>query len=166
MNQFDLKGRRAVVTGAAQGFGRAIAERLLASGARVALWDMDAEETARTAHALGAIDRARFTQTVDVSEHGRGRRRHRRRPSRRSAASTSWSRTPASPGPTHKTWEYPPGRMAARHRSRSAERVLLLPRGDPGHARAALRPHRHDLVGRRQRRQRRTPPPTAPPRPA
>ena len=41
LNQFDLKGRRAVVTGAAQGFGRAITERLLASGASVALWDLD-----------------------------------------------------------------------------------------------------------------------------
>ena len=40
-NQIDLKGRHAVVTGGAQGIGYAVAERLLASGARVALWDRD-----------------------------------------------------------------------------------------------------------------------------
>jgi 2-dehydro-3-deoxy-L-rhamnonate dehydrogenase (NAD+) len=41
MHQFDLTGRRAVVTGGAQGIGRAIAERLLRSGARVSIWDSD-----------------------------------------------------------------------------------------------------------------------------
>lgn len=41
MNQIDLKGRTAVVTGGAQGIGHAIASRLLASGARVVLWDID-----------------------------------------------------------------------------------------------------------------------------
>ena len=42
MNQIDLKGWVAVVTGGAQGIGFAIARRLLASGARVSLWDMNA----------------------------------------------------------------------------------------------------------------------------
>ena len=41
MNKIDLQGQRAVVTGGAQGIGRAIAERFLASGARVSLWDRD-----------------------------------------------------------------------------------------------------------------------------
>jgi NAD(P)-dependent dehydrogenase (short-subunit alcohol dehydrogenase family) len=66
MNQFDLRGRRAVVTGAAQGFGRAILERFLASGARVAMWDVDAEQTAQTARELGANGNI-ATMTVDVS---------------------------------------------------------------------------------------------------
>jgi 2-dehydro-3-deoxy-L-rhamnonate dehydrogenase (NAD+) len=42
MNQIDLKGRIAVVTGGARGIGYAAAQRLLASGASVALWDVDA----------------------------------------------------------------------------------------------------------------------------
>jgi 3-oxoacyl-[acyl-carrier protein] reductase len=54
MNQLDIKGRTAVVTGGAAGIGQAIAARLAASGARVCLWDRDrsALETAR--QALGA----------------------------------------------------------------------------------------------------------------
>jgi 3-oxoacyl-[acyl-carrier protein] reductase len=39
MNQLDVKGRVAVVTGGASGIGLAIARRLLASGARLSLWD-------------------------------------------------------------------------------------------------------------------------------
>lgn len=41
MNSIDLRGRRAIVTGGAQGLGRAIAERLQVSGAEVYIWDFD-----------------------------------------------------------------------------------------------------------------------------
>ena len=54
MNRIELDGRRAVVTGGAQGIGRAIAERLVASGAVVTLWDRDADELAATRQTLGA----------------------------------------------------------------------------------------------------------------
>jgi 3-oxoacyl-[acyl-carrier protein] reductase len=53
MNQIDLTGRCAVVTGGAQGFGRAIAERFVASGARVAIWDLDRSLMERTAQEIG-----------------------------------------------------------------------------------------------------------------
>ena len=41
MNTYDLTGKRAVVTGGAQGIGRAVAERFIASGATVTIWDFD-----------------------------------------------------------------------------------------------------------------------------
>ena len=41
MNQLDFKGRTAVVTGGMQGIGAAIVQRLEASGAKVAVWDLD-----------------------------------------------------------------------------------------------------------------------------
>jgi 2-dehydro-3-deoxy-L-rhamnonate dehydrogenase (NAD+) len=52
-NRIDLEGRTAVVTGGAQGFGRAITERFAASGARVAIWDRDMGLAGRTAAELG-----------------------------------------------------------------------------------------------------------------
>lgn len=54
MNKIDLEGRRAVVTGGAQGIGRACAERMIASGAAVAIWDMDDALAAKTAGEIGA----------------------------------------------------------------------------------------------------------------
>jgi 3-oxoacyl-[acyl-carrier protein] reductase len=65
MHQFDLTGRRAVVTGGAQGIGRAIAERLLRSGARVSLWDCDAATLRETAGELAVLGDT-HTATVDV----------------------------------------------------------------------------------------------------
>ena len=47
MNQIDLAGKVAIVTGGARGIGYAISQRLLQSGAKVALWDMDADAMAR-----------------------------------------------------------------------------------------------------------------------
>ena len=41
MNNYNLKGRRAIVTGGAQGFGLAITKRFLESGAEVIIWDID-----------------------------------------------------------------------------------------------------------------------------
>jgi 3-oxoacyl-[acyl-carrier protein] reductase len=65
MNRIDLGGRVAVVTGGAQGFGRAITERFVASGAKVAIWDMDRALAEKTAKEVGAEAKP---YSVDVSE--------------------------------------------------------------------------------------------------
>jgi 3-oxoacyl-[acyl-carrier protein] reductase len=65
MNKIDLEGRCAVVTGGAQGFGRAIAERFAASGAKVAIWDFDQPLADDTAKQIGS---AATAFKVDVSD--------------------------------------------------------------------------------------------------
>jgi 3-oxoacyl-[acyl-carrier protein] reductase len=52
MNQLDLNGRHAVVTGGASGIGLAIAERLAASGATITIWDRDLAAARKTASGL------------------------------------------------------------------------------------------------------------------
>src|SRR5262249_3850598 len=73
MNQIDLAGQVAVVTGGAQGIGFAIARRLIASGASVSLWDMNAEALSLAVSALG--DRASGRE-VDITDLDALRRVH------------------------------------------------------------------------------------------
>jgi 2-dehydro-3-deoxy-L-rhamnonate dehydrogenase (NAD+) len=60
MNRLDFEGRAAVVTGGAAGIGYAVAQRLIDSGARVALWDRDAAalDAAKASLGSGAIAHA------------------------------------------------------------------------------------------------------------
>lgn len=66
MNQIDLTGRCAIITGGARGIGLAIATRLLQSGARVSLWDMDAAALAQAAEDLKILGTV-HTATTDVT---------------------------------------------------------------------------------------------------
>jgi 3-oxoacyl-[acyl-carrier protein] reductase len=65
MNELDFKKRTAVITGGAAGIGLAVAQRLAASGATVALWDRDA--TALQA-AKAAIAGVKVTHALDVAD--------------------------------------------------------------------------------------------------
>jgi NAD(P)-dependent dehydrogenase (short-subunit alcohol dehydrogenase family) len=67
MNSIDLKGRVAIVTGGARGIGFAITERMLASGASVAIWDVDQDALAKANNALSNQGKV-FTAKVDVTD--------------------------------------------------------------------------------------------------
>jgi 3-oxoacyl-[acyl-carrier protein] reductase len=71
MNLLDMKGRHAVITGGATGLGFAIAQRMLASGARVTVWDRDAAGMAKAAEQLrqGQLGAVVNTVQVDVANH-------------------------------------------------------------------------------------------------
>ncbi len=65
MNRLDMQGRGAIVTGGAAGIGLATARRLAASGARVSLWDRNADALAR---ALKALGNGHHGHAVDVTD--------------------------------------------------------------------------------------------------
>ena len=65
MNQLDFAGRHAVVTGGATGLGYGIAQRLIASGGSVTIWDRNGEAATKAAWSLGA---KAFALTVDVTQ--------------------------------------------------------------------------------------------------
>jgi len=103
MNQLDFAGRTAIVTGGAVGIGFAIAQRLAASGARVALWDRDAPALAKAQAALGG---GTSTQVVDVADAGAVEAAAK-------ASEAALGRidvlvcSAGIAGPNHMTWEYP-----------------------------------------------------------
>lgn len=67
MNQLDMTGRVAVITGGAQGIGYAVAERMLASGASVSLWDINAAQLAKAHAALAALGTL-STEVVELTD--------------------------------------------------------------------------------------------------
>ena len=69
MIKFDIKNRVAIVTGGAQGFGLAITERFIESGAKVVIWDIDENEAKK---ALEKVNSKNLSyQIVDVSDFGK-----------------------------------------------------------------------------------------------
>ncbi len=103
MNELDFGDRTAVVTGGAAGIGLAVARRLAASGATVALWDRDAAALANAREGLGG---ATITQPLDVADADAVER---------AAAATAHSLgridvlvcSAGITGPNATTWEYP-----------------------------------------------------------
>ncbi|MGN6549845.1 MAG: SDR family NAD(P)-dependent oxidoreductase [Pararhizobium sp.] len=70
MNKIDLNGRSAIITGGARGIGLAIAERIVASGGSVVLWDVDEEALRSAVHALGPSARSRVVELTDEADVG------------------------------------------------------------------------------------------------
>jgi NAD(P)-dependent dehydrogenase (short-subunit alcohol dehydrogenase family) len=66
MNRYDLDGQAAIVTGGAQGIGLAVARRLVASGAKVRIWDMDGDLARAAARDLGEQASAAAVDVVDA----------------------------------------------------------------------------------------------------
>jgi 3-oxoacyl-[acyl-carrier protein] reductase len=67
MNFIDLNDRVAIITGGARGIGYAAAERMLQSGATVALWDIDADRLKQAAAELSAVGKV-STHVVELTE--------------------------------------------------------------------------------------------------
>jgi 2-dehydro-3-deoxy-L-rhamnonate dehydrogenase (NAD+) len=94
MNQLDLAGRHAVITGGAVGLGFAIAQRVLASGGSVTLWDRDeaALQRAKTDLGAGLAPGAIGTVVVNVAD----------------PAIDALVNSAGITGPNVKVWDYPP----------------------------------------------------------
>ncbi len=106
MNDIDLKGQRAIVTGAAQGIGRAIAERLLHSGAAVAIWDRDQGALAQAEAALGARGQVAAIE-ADVTDLDSVTAAVEATAARLGGIDILVNNAGIS-GPNAPTWEYPP----------------------------------------------------------
>jgi 3-oxoacyl-[acyl-carrier protein] reductase len=103
MNQLDFKGRHAVVTGGATGLGYAIAQRLIASGGSVTLWDRDGEAARRAASSLGAQAHAVEVDVAKEDSVAQAVQATRARNPQVDALVNSAGIT----GPNTKVWDYP-----------------------------------------------------------
>jgi 2-dehydro-3-deoxy-L-rhamnonate dehydrogenase (NAD+) len=106
VNRIDLDGRRAVITGGGQGIGRAIAERLLASGAAVALWDRDRPLAEATRDALAGRGEV-LAVAVDVTDLAAVEAAARQTTQGLGGIDILINNAGIA-GPNHPLWEYPP----------------------------------------------------------
>jgi len=105
MNRIDLGNRHAIVTGAAQGIGFAIAKRLLASGASLSLWDRDEASLKAALSELAAGDRV-AASPIDVTDHA-GVQRGVEACLEAFAKVDILVANAGIAGPNQSTWEYP-----------------------------------------------------------
>ncbi|WP_293807052.1 SDR family NAD(P)-dependent oxidoreductase [uncultured Bosea sp.] len=103
MNQIDLKKRVAIVTGGAQGIGRAVAERFAQSGATVAIWDVDAALAAKAAAEIG---HGAIGVAVDVTDAEAVQKASDALETQHGSIDILVTSAGIA-GPNHKTWEYP-----------------------------------------------------------
>ena len=104
MNQLDMQGRHAVITGGAAGLGFAISQRLLASGASVTWWDRDAAAMAASQQRLG---QKIHCVAVDVGEHASVVQAARQTVAQHPAIDVLVNCAGIT-GPNVKLWDYPP----------------------------------------------------------
>ena len=106
MNKIDLQNRRAVITGGAQGIGLAIAERFLASGASVCLWDRDEPLVRKTASILASKGNVEAI-VMDVTDLDSVRNAARKTQDALGSIDLLICNAGIA-GPSGKMWEYPP----------------------------------------------------------
>ena len=106
MNQIDLKNRKAVITGGAQGIGLAISGRLLKSGASVSLWDRDESLLMETSDSLSSKGIVKPV-VMDVTDLKSVRNAAEKTEELLGAIEVLVCNAGIA-GPTAKIWEYPP----------------------------------------------------------
>lgn len=104
-NKIDLSGRNAVITGGAQGIGRAIVERFTESGAAVAIWDRDIALAKKTATELQKQGRV-LSFAVDVTNYS-DVERARDETIKALTRVDILVNNAGIAGPNTKTWDYP-----------------------------------------------------------
>jgi len=105
MNKIDLEGRRAIITGGAQGIGFSITKKLLDCGAIVTLWDVSPQALDHAVRDLGKGERVEAV-VVDVSEPMSVERAFQETTKSNSQVDILIANAGIA-GPNHTTWEYP-----------------------------------------------------------